>query len=242
MNQKNNITKKDSLIVALDFPTALEAKKMVDLLGDEVLFYKIGLELFMSGEYFQLIEWLNKKNKKIFADLKLLDIPQTVSKAVKNLSQYPVDFLTIHCSDKQTLTQAAKNKGNIKLFAVTILTSFNKNSLETLNFEKNLEITQIVQNRAKFSYDCGIDGVISSALDSNNIRNLIKDNNFKIITPAIRPFAVNGDDQKRSADVKEAFMNKSDYIVIGRPITKHQDPIFAAKYVQKEIEKHFNPS
>jgi orotidine-5'-phosphate decarboxylase len=236
MDQKsNNIKNKERLIVALDFSTIEEAKKMVELLGDEVVFYKIGLELFMSGQYFHFIEWLNKKNKKIFADLKLFDIPQTVSKAIKNLSQYSIDFLTIHCSDQQTLVQAGQNKGNIKLFVVTILTSFDNNSLKILNFDQNIEMAQIVQNRAKFSYDCGIDGVISSAMESNNIRDLIKDDNFNIITPAIRPFMVQGDDQKRSVDVKTAFKNKADYIVVGRPIIRHENPIFAAKYIQKEI-------
>jgi len=130
---QNNIINKERLIVALDFPNIEEAKNMVEKLGDNVTFYKIGLELFMNGKYFDLINWLYKKNKKIFADLKLFDIPQTVAKAIKNLSQHPIDFLTIHCSDKKTLIEAAQNKGNIQLFAVTILTSFNKESLNTLN-------------------------------------------------------------------------------------------------------------
>jgi orotidine-5'-phosphate decarboxylase len=228
----SSIAAQDRLIVALDVPTINEAKDLVRKLGSSVSFYKIGLELCMSGDYFELIEWLSEQNKKIFADLKLLDIPATVGKAVKNLSKYKIDFLTIHVSDKETMKAAVENKGNIKILAVTILTSLDEKGLSDVGFDDRYGINDLVVKRAKLAEECAIDGVIASGLEAAEIRNnLGKD--FLIVTPGIRLDTDKKNDQKRTVDVKTAFANGADYIVVGRPITSASDP---QKMAQKIIE------
>lgn len=235
----SSIAAQDRLIVALDVPTINEAKELVNLLGDSVGFYKIGLELCMSGDYFELIDWLSKQKKKIFADLKLLDIPATVGKAVKNLSKYKIDFLTIHVSDLETMKAAVENKGNIKILAVTILTSFDKKGLSDIGFDNQYEISDLVLKRAKLASDCAIDGVIASGLEADIIRNnLGKD--FLIVTPGIRIDNDKKDDQKRTVNVETAFAKGADYIVVGRPITSALDPKKIAQQITEEIIKQID--
>ncbi len=234
-----SIANQDRLIVALDVPTINEAKNLVIKLGDSVNFYKIGLELCMSGDYFELIDWLSKQNKKIFADLKLLDIPATVGKAVRNLSKYKIDFLTIHVSDLETMKVAVENKGNIKILAVTILTSFDKKGLSDIGFDDRYEISDLVLKRAKLAQNCAIDGIIASGLEADIIRsNLGK--NFLIVTPGIRFGEDKKDDQKRTVDIKTAFAKGADYVVVGRPITLSSNPKEVAQRIAAEIIKQID--
>ncbi|MFT6332543.1 MAG: orotidine-5'-phosphate decarboxylase [Lentimonas sp.] len=229
------LNSKDKLIVALDFPDIKSAQNLVEKLGDEVTFYKIGLELLMSGNYFEMIDWLAAKNKKIFADLKLYDISATVGKAVKNLSKYSnIEFLTIHAASVGIMQQAAANKGNIKLLAVTVLTNLDQEDLNQMGFDPKISLEDLVIKKAKLAHKSGIDGVVSSGLEAQNIRqNLGAD--FTIVTPGIRLKTVENDDQKRVLDVKTAFLNGSNYIVVGRPISKAEDPLAAAKEFQREV-------
>ena len=225
----------ERLIVALDFPDIASAKNLVDKLGDEVVFYKIGLELLMSGGYFELIDWLAKRNKKIFVDLKLFDIAKTIAKALKNLSQYPnIDLATIHCGNRQMMEEAAQNKGVMRIVAVTILTNFDQNDLSDLGFDQKISLNDLVVKRAKLAHECGIDGVVASGFEAKSIRESIG-NNFLIITPGVRLEALKNDDQKRIIDVKTAFKNGANYIVVGRPITLAADPKIIVQKIQRDL-------
>ena len=224
------------LIVALDFPDMQSAQNLVEKIGDEVSFYKIGLELLMSGDYFKMIDWLAKKNKKVFADLKLYDISATVGKAVKNLSNYSnIHFLTIHAASLGIMQAAAENKGDINLLAVTVLTNLENQDLKQMGFDANLSLEDLVIKKALLAQQAGIDGVVSSGLEAKNIRANLGDD-FQIVTPGIRLNKIARDDQKRVVDVKEALHNGANYIVVGRPINQASDPKKAAEEFQNQIE------
>lgn len=233
---------KDRLIVALDFEDINQAKLLVEELGDEVTFYKIGLELSMSSGYFELVNWLGQKNKKIFADLKLFDISATVGKTIKNLSKYSnIDFVTIHASSRDIMNQACENKGHIKILAVTVLTNLDQNDLNDMGFDQKISLENMVINRALLAKECQVDGVISSGLEACNIRKNT-DEDFLIVTPGIRPdflMTNKSDDQKRVVDVKTAFNNGADYIVIGRPIAQSDNPKLVASKIQQQIAEVF---
>ncbi len=230
---------KDRLIVALDFDNVAKAKELVETLGDEVTFYKVGLELSMSDGYFDFIEWLKIKNKKVFADLKLFDISATVGKAIKNLSNYSnIHFVTIHSASRDIMKEAILNRGHIKILAVTILTNLDSQDLNDMGFDMEMSLEEMVIKRTKLAKDCNVSGVISSGLEAGEIRKNT-DDNFLIVAPGIRPdFLLNkDDDQKRVIDVKNAFKNGVDYIVVGRPISKSNEPKEVARKIQQQISE-----
>ena len=229
------IETKERLIVALDVPSIAQAKAMVDTLGDSVVFYKIGLELFMSGEYFELLEWLNSKGKKIFVDLKFFDVPATVGRAVAQLNGKGVTFATIHGNDSM-MRAAADNKGDVKILAVTVLTSLDRGDLDDLGFDCDLQ--QLVLSRAKRAVQLGCDGVVASGHEAKAMRENLG-HGFMVVTPGIRPID-NDDDQKRVVTAAQAFTNGADYIVVGRPIRDAQDPKRAAEKLQAEIAEVFD--
>ncbi|MDX2083081.1 MAG: orotidine-5'-phosphate decarboxylase [Rickettsiales bacterium] len=222
---------KEKLIVALDVADFSSAKKLVDEIDDEVIFYKVGLELMMSGDYFPLIKWLKNKNKKVFADLKLYDISQTVARAVKNLAQHEIDLLTIHCASDEIMKSAAQNKDKMQIIAVTVLTNLDEKDLNKMGFDPEISLQNLVLKKAKMALDCGLDGVVSSALEAKNLRQKLG-KNFLIVSPGIRLEKVLNDDQKRVADVETALVNGSSHLVVGRPITGNQNP--------KKIAQQFN--
>lgn len=228
-----DIAKKEQLIVALDFANFDEAKLMVELLGDEVSFYKIGLEMMMSGDFFKMAHFLKENDKKIFADLKLYDISETVARSVKALSKIDVDLLTIHCANSEIMKRAAQEKGNMKLLGVSVLTCLDKSDLNEMGFDKNLSLEELVLKKAELAVKCGIDGVVSSALEAKMLRKNLGDN-FLITTPAIR-LEKSNDDQKRVASVSEALKNGANYLVVGRPITRSEDPKQSAQKFNQEI-------
>lgn len=230
-----DIAAADRLIFALDVPTFAEAKRLVDILGGTVNFYKIGLELFMSGNYFDLLDWLvEKKEKKVFADLKFFDVPQTVMSAVRQLGGKGITFATVHGNDG-ILRAAAEAKGEVKILAVTALTSLDQKDMEDLGFR--VDIKQLVLSRARRALELGCDGVISSGMEAHDLRAGLG-GRFIIVTPGIRP-VVNVDDQKRTVDVEQAFLAGADYIVVGRPIKNAPDPGKAAGDIQEKISKLF---
>lgn len=224
------INNKDRLIVALDVPTVAAAKAIVKELGEVVNFYKIGLELFMSGEYFELLDWLQAQNKKIFIDLKFFDVPATVGRAIKQLNGKGVTFATIHGNDS-IMRAAAENKGDVQVLAVTVLTSLDRGDLDDLGFD--CEVDKLVLSRAKRAVELGCDGVVASGLEAPVMRKNLG-HNFMIVSPGIRPVD-NDDDQKRVVTVEQAFENGADYIVIGRPIRDASDPKAVAQKIQAQI-------
>ena len=231
MNPKP-IPVRERLIFALDVPDAEAARRTVNLLGDAVQFYKLGLELFMSGEYFALLDWLVARDKKVFVDLKFFDVPATVSAAVRQLQNRGVTFTTVH--GNQSIMQAAgEAKGDVKVLAVTVLTSLDRGDLDDLGFDCQIE--QLVLSRARRALEAGCDGVISSGLEVKMLRQFI-DQRLLVVTPGIRPVENRPtDDQKRVVSVQQAFEYGADYIVVGRPIRDAVDPRAAAEMVQGQI-------
>ena len=217
-----------SLIIALDVPDFSSAKKLVDEIGDEGNFYKIGLELMMGGSYFELISWLKNKNKKVFADLKLYDISETIGRAVANLAQYEIDLLTIHTASKSIMSQASLNKGKMQVVGVTVLTNLDQKDLGEMGFDPQISLEDLVEKKTALALNCGLDGIVASALEAKNLRQNFG-TNFLIVTPGIRLEAIANDDQKRVADVKTALTNGASHLVVGRPITRDANPKIAAK-------------
>lgn len=230
-----NIENRDRLIVALDVPTSKQAIELVDLLGERVSFYKIGLELFMSGEYFELLDQLSARGKKIFVDLKFFDVPATVGRAVAQLNGKGVTFATVHGNDS-IMRAAADNKGDVQILAVTVLTSLDRGDLDDLGFK--CDVAELVLSRARRAVELGCDGVVASGQEASAMREKLGDS-FMVVTPGIRPVD-NDDDQKRVVTAEQAFTNGADYIVVGRPIRDAQDPRAAAEALQAEINAVFS--
>ena len=224
----------ERLIFAMDVSSVEEAKSLVGKLGDAVCFYKLGLQMFMAGGYFEFVEWLRERGKKVFVDLKFFDVPQTVKSAVLQLKDRDVQFVTVHGNDK-IMEAAAAAKHHLKILAVTALTSLDEGDLKDLGFKCNVE--DLVLSRAKRALMLGCDGVISSGLEARGLRSELG-NKLLIVAPGIRPVA-NVDDQKRTVGVKEAFVNGADYIVVGRPIKEAADPRRAAEDIQRMIASVF---
>jgi orotidine-5'-phosphate decarboxylase len=222
----------ERLIFALDVATADEARKCVERLGDAVQFYKLGLQVFMAGGYYELIGWLKERGKKIFVDLKFFDVPETVKLAVSQLKDRGVSFATVHGNDE--MLRAAVSAGNgVGILAVTVLTSLDNNDLKDLGFA--CDTKTLVLSRAKRAMEIGCAGVISSGLEAEEIR---KTHGAKllIVSPGIRPVLnCPADDQKRVVTVTEAFLKGADYIVVGRPIRNAPHPRVAAEEIQAEI-------
>jgi orotidine-5'-phosphate decarboxylase len=234
-----NIPVDERLMFALDVPSNDEAMQLVSELGDAVTFYKVGLELFMAGNYFELVEWLVAQNKKVFVDLKFFDVPQTVASAVTQLTKYGASFATVHGNDSiLKAAVAAAEQSELKILAVTALTSLDQGDIDDLGFKA--DVKDIVLSRARRAFEAGCAGVISSGLEAPTLRGSLGQR-IMIITPGIRPVA-NTDDQKRTVNVEQAFENGADYIVVGRPIKNHagyDSPRDAALDIQRRIREVF---
>ena len=227
----------DRLIVALDVADADAARALVANLGQTVRFYKIGLELFMAGGYFELLDWLIRQGKKVFVDLKFFDVPETVRSAVRALAGSGATFATVH-GNQAIMEAAAKDKGDhLKILAVTVLTSLDRGDLDDLGFA--CDVDKLVLSRARRALETGVDGIVSSGLEAPLIRRDLGDK-LLVVTPGIRPVENRPvDDQKRTVDVAQAFRNGADYIVVGRPIRQAADPRAAAEAVQRTITEVF---
>lgn len=229
------IPRHSRLIVALDVPSAAEARALVERIGDAAVFYKIGLELAMAGGYFELAEWLVKRGNQVFVDLKFFDIPETVGRAVAALRGRGVAFATVH-GNQAMMEAAAREKGEVRILAVTVLTSLDRGDLDDLGFSCDLE--RLVLSRARRALEAGCDGVISSGLEAARLKAQFKDK-LVVVTPGIRPVENRAQDQKRTVDVAQAFANGADYIVVGRPIRSAPDPRAAAEAIQRTIASIF---
>ena len=235
-----SISPAERLIFALDVPSPTVARTLVETLGDTVCFYKIGLELFMAGGYFELIEWLRARDKKVFVDLKFFDVPETVRSAVRQLAPYGATFTTVHGNDAilRAAVEAAQETGTgLGILAVTALTSLDQADLNDLGFA--CDPRTLVLSRARRALEIGCRGVISSGLEAAALREHLG-NQLLVITPGIRPVLNRpADDQKRTLDVEDAFLGGADYIVIGRPIRQAPDPHAAAAAIQQRIARLF---
>ena len=233
MSEKN-IPNRERLIFAMDVPDVDRARQLVGQLGDAVQFYKIGLELLMSGGYFELIDWLAEQDKRIFVDLKFFDVPATVGRAVARLRNRGVTFATVH-GNQSIMEAAAAAKGDVKILAVTVLTSLDRGDLDDLGFQ--CDVGDLVLSRARRALEAGCDGVVSSGLEAKRLREFI-DHRLLVVTPGIRPVENRpSDDQKRVVTVEKAFSNGADYIVVGRPIRDAADPRIAAEKIQETIAR-----
>ena len=229
---KPSIPDRERLIFALDVADAAAARKLVEQLGEAVQFYKIGLELFMGGEYFPLLDWLVGRDKRVFVDLKFFDVPATVAAAVRQLRNRGVTFTTVH-GNQSIMEAAAEAKGDVKVLGVTVLTSLDRGDLDDLGFKCDVE--QLVLSRARRALEAGCDGVVSSGLEAQLLRKHIN-SRLLVITPGIRPVENRpSDDQKRVVSVEQALQYGADYIVVGRPIRDAADPKAAAELIQGQI-------
>lgn len=226
------IAARERLIFAMDVPTVDAARKLADRLGDSVSFYKLGLELFMSGEAFPLLDDLAGRGKKIFLDLKLFDVPATVAGAVRNLKGRGVTFATVH-GNQAIMEAAAAAADGFGILAVTVLTSLDRGDLDDLGFQCDVE--ELVLSRARRALAAGCAGVVSSGLEAKMLRAGV-DDRLIVVTPGIRPVENRpADDQKRVVSVADAFANGADYIVVGRPIRDAADPRAAAESILDTI-------
>ncbi len=232
-----NISDNERLIFAMDVPDCERARQLAEELGDSVIFYKLGLELMMSGGYFELLDWMLAREKKVFADLKFYDIPATVGAAVRQLKDRGASFLTVH-GDKSIMEAAAENKGDdLKVLVVTVLTSLDRSDLGDLGLD--CDVGELVLSRAKLAFETGCDGVISSGLEAPTLRKHV-DPSLLVVTPGIRPVDNESTgDQKRVVSVEQAFRNGADYIVVGRPIRNAENPRAAAESIQATIAAEF---
>ena len=232
------IPRAERLIVALDLPSAAEARALVERLGDAARFYKVGLELFSAPGCFELIAWLAGRGNKVFADLKLHDIPETVRRAVANLRGCGATFLTVH-GHRSVMQAAAQEKGDLRILAVTVLTSFDAHDLEEMGATRSVE--ELVLARARGALETGCDGVIASGLEAARLKAQFG-NRLLVVTPGIRSAKDRSDDQKRTVDAAQAFDAGADYIVVGRPIREAADPRAAAAAIQDTIARIFPAS
>lgn len=225
----------DRLIVALDVPNALEGLKLAETLGDDVNFYKIGLGMLTGGGLALANELKGELGKRIFLDMKLFDIGNTVEAAVRGLAQFDLDFLTVH-GDPHVVRAAAEGKGgkDMKILAVTILTSLDRNDLDA-GLIKPGDVQELVLERAARAMGAGADGVIASPQEAKLIRALPEAAGKLIVTPGVRPAGSALGDQKRVATPAQAIKDGADHIVVGRPIRNAADPRAAAQAVLAEL-------
>jgi len=222
------------IIVALDFSSAEDALRLAEKLEPRLCRLKVGKELFTAAGP-NLVETLMLKGFDIFLDLKFHDIPNTVAKACKAAANLGVWMINVHALGGRKMLMAAREvmpQGSTKLIAVTLLTSMDQNDLADIGLEGSPE--QIVERLARLAKDCALDGVVCSALEAVNLRQQMGQD-FCLVTPGIRPSNDRADDQKRVTTPRQAIQNGSNYLVIGRPITQADDPLFMCQQLNSEI-------
>ncbi len=225
----------DRLIVAMDVPNAVAGLQLADQLGDAVSFYKIGLGMLTGGGLGLANELKQERGKRIFLDMKLFDIGATVENAVRGLAQFDLDFLTVH-GDPYVVRAAQEGAAgkDLKILAVTILTSLDRQDLDTALIKEGA-VQDLVLERAGNALAAGADGVIASPQEAALIRALPEAQGKLIVTPGVRPTGAALGDQKRVATPANAIADGADHIVVGRPIWQAQDPRGAAEAILTEL-------
>ncbi len=225
----------DRLIVALDVPNVVAGLGLVEKLGDAVSFYKVGLGMLTGGGLALANELKQEHGKRIFLDLKLFDIGNTIEAAVRGLSQFNLDFLTVH-GDPHVVRAAKEGAGgsDLKILAVTVLTSLDRGDLDDCLIREG-SLSDIVQERAGLAFEAGADGVIASPHEVKAIRALPPAKDRLIVTPGVRPEGAALGDQKRVMTPAEAISNGADHIVVGRPVHEAADPAAAADAISTSI-------
>ncbi|WP_171177662.1 orotidine-5'-phosphate decarboxylase [Ruegeria sp. HKCCD8929] len=225
----------DRLIVALDVPNALQGLAMAEKLGDSVSFYKIGLGMLTGGGLALANELKQDHGKRIFLDMKLFDISNTVENAVRGLAQFDLDFLTVH-GDPHVVRAAREGAAgkDLKILAVTVLTSLNRADLDA-GLIKPGEVQELVLERAARAFEAGADGVIASPQEAALIRVLPEAEGRLIVTPGVRPAGAAAGDQKRVATPAQAIGDGADHIVVGRPVYQAADPKAAVAAILEEM-------
>lgn len=235
-----NIPLRDRIILALDVPTPETARKLVLATESKLSFYKVGLQLFMA-DWFHTVDWIVDRGHKVMVDLKFFDIPETVHLAVKQLMARRVSLATVHGNDAivraaMAATADKTAEESLKILAVTVLTSFGEEDLRAMGMTQSIE--DLVYFRAKRALDLGCDGVVSSGLEAERLRQQLGEK-LLIVTPGIRPGAniAENDDQKRVMSAGQAIAAGADYVVVGRPISKAEDPDQVITALQEEIRQ-----
>lgn len=244
----SKISPKDRLIVALDVDTVQQAEKIVEDLGDNISFYKIGLQLQYASanrsdtvantsDTISFIKNLVASNKKVFLDLKIFDIANTIEKTVENIARMNVDFLTVH-GDRKVVQAAVKvARDKLKIFAVTFLTTLDRQDLLDMNI--TLSVEEFVSHRVIVALEAGADGVISSGLEASLIKQLAHERkrDLRVVTPGIRPVGSPPNDQRRVATPYNSIKAGADYLVVGRPILNAPDKQKAVKAIVADIKQ-----
>jgi orotidine-5'-phosphate decarboxylase len=224
---------KDQIIVALDVATKNEAIQLTEKLRDQISFFKIGLQLYTAAGP-EIVHAVSSTGANVFLDLKLHDIPNTVARAVESAGRLGVQMVTIHLSGGRDMIRAARSSraNNLLLLGVTVLTSSTDETLREIGVQEKVD--DHVLRLAKLGVDAGIDAVVASPHEIKTVRREFGDK-IKIVVPGIRQTWSDPGDQKRTMTPREALEAGADYLVIGRPITSHRNPIEAVKEILAEF-------
>jgi orotidine-5'-phosphate decarboxylase len=216
---------RDRLILALDVPSAAEAERLMDQVEDQITFVKVGLELYTAAGP-DMVQRLLKRGKRVFLDLKFLDIEETVRRATERVASMGVEFLTIH-ANRKALAAAIKGRGEsaLKLLAVTVLTNFDSQDLREMGIQHTVQ--ELVTARALLAAEVGV------------LRPKVGPR-FVIVTPGVRPAGKDVDDHARSTTPTQTIAAGADYLVIGRPIRAAADPAAAAATILSEMQTAFD--
>jgi orotidine-5'-phosphate decarboxylase len=227
---------RDRLIVALDLSSVEAAQAMVAKLGDTVSFYKIGYQLAFAGGI-AFAHTLTAAGKRIFLDLKLHDIGNTVAQGVKSVAKSGASFLTVHAYPQTMKAAVDARDGDLRILAVTVLTSYDDADLAAAGYD--FTVPELVAERAAQARDIGVDGVVCSAEEAAKIRTIVG-TRLALVTPGIRPAGAEAGDQKRIMTPAKAIAAGADYLVVGRPILAAPDPKAAAQAIVAEIARAKN--
>lgn len=229
----------ERIIIALDYSNPKDAKEIVEKLGDEAVVYKVGLELFLNSKG-EMVDYLVEKGKKVFLDLKFHDIPNTTTMASLFAAKEKCFMFNVHASGGKTMmsrvAKAVKEVNNeVKVIGVTVLTSFTEEEIKE-TFKSELSLDELALNWAKLSKESGLDGIVSSPWEAARIKEICGQD-FLTVCPGVRPKWSAANDQERIMTPAEAIQKGCDFLVIGRPITKHENPAMAFKMIMNEIEE-----